>query len=76
MANIEGMANKFIVMKNDDVIKYLPDEALNKLHMIQDIIEFNRSLEGKSSNTYLVINTDEDYADQVIDIMKKNGHWG
>lgn len=30
----------------------------------------------KGNNTYLAINTDEPYAEQIIEIMKQHGHWG
>jgi len=34
-------------------------------------IKFNK----KPSNQYLVINIDEPYAGEVIEILKKNRHW-
>lgn len=76
MANLEGIANKFIVIKNDDVEKYLNFKGRVTLNCAIEVIEDGRSVDGKKNNTYLVINTDEPYADEVIEIMKKNGHWG
>lgn len=31
---------------------------------------------GNNEKTYIVINTDEPYADEIIEIMKRYGHWG
>lgn len=40
-------------------------------------IEEIREAKGKSRyNDYLVINTDEQYASDIIKIMEENGHWG
>lgn len=75
MANTEGMAYKFQVIKGTDIEK-LPHQSIVALgHIVEDILE-NRKAEGKPVNSYLVINTDEPYADEVIEIMKRHGHWG
>ena len=76
MANLEGMKMKFTVIKNEDRELFLSTEDAEKLKEIQKEIAIGRELNGKKSDhTYLVINTDEDYADEVIDILKRNGHW-
>lgn len=76
MANTEGMAFKFSVFKSEDVDKLTHGEKVALGH-IAESIEDNRRTEGKNPrNTYLVINTDEPYADEVIDILKRHGHWG
>ncbi len=78
MANTEGMVLKFVVLKVDD----LKGVALTHPHLINNFneclmkVEELRRLEGKRENNYLVINTDEPYADEVIEIMKLHGHWG
>jgi len=65
-----------IVIKKDDVEKYLSLESENKLNNILKEIECARWLMGKKSdNKYLVINVDEPYAPEIIQILKKNGHW-
>lgn len=77
MANLEGMAMKFTVIKNDDLKTYLDDNDRNTFyHLIEDQIGYTKELEGKTEHTYLVINTDEPYADEVIEILKRHGHWG
>lgn len=68
---------KYTVVKNADLNNYLHPkmkaivlELLEKVHM-------NKWLEeSKKPHTYLVINRDEPYADEVIEIMKRHGHWG
>lgn len=73
---LEGMENKFIVLKREDVDKFLDYEDKAYLGYAHDKVETGRALEGKKSNTYIVINTDEPYIEEVIEILKKNGHWG
>lgn len=70
------MKLKFIVIKKDDADKYLNEKGQETLNGILDIIFDSRSMDGKKINKYLVINTDEPYADEVIEILKSNGHWG
>ena len=72
---LEGMQMKFTVLKNDDILNLEPD-SLSALDRVVGEIMDNRKAEGKKSNTYLVINTDEPYAAEVIEIMKSHGHWG
>lgn len=77
MANTEGMTHKFLVLKTDDVDMYLTPTERNQLSVIFKTIEDARKYIGKKPfNNYLVINTDESYVDEVIEIMKHNGHWG
>jgi hypothetical protein len=67
---------KFAVIKNDDAEKYLNTKGQESLNGILETIADSRSMDGKKNNEYLVINTDEPYADEVIEILKRNGHWG
>lgn len=76
MANTEGMKITHVVLKNADIEKMNMEKQAN-LSEIQLDIARKRKEEGKRGfPKYLVINTDEPYADEVIDILKKNGHWG
>ncbi|MBG9549774.1 hypothetical protein ABE25_13365 [Cytobacillus firmus] len=70
------MKMKFTVLKNDDINRYLDEKAKIELSASTAAIQQLRAIEGKKVNTYLVINTDEPYADEVIEIMKRHGHWG
>ncbi|WP_313413157.1 hypothetical protein [Sedimentibacter sp.] len=77
MTNLKGgNLDKFTVLKNDDIAKYLSPLAKHRLQQLLDVIYRCRTNDNKLLNTYLVINTDEPYADEVIEILKKNGHWG
>ena len=72
-----GGLKKFVVLKIEDIEEYLPKVAQLQLKMVQVRIECSRVLDFKSiDNEYLVINVDEPYAPEIIEILKKNGHWG
>lgn len=75
MANLEGISHKYTVFKNED-LKKLPLTIQTQIQLAGDMIVHNRIGEGKSENMYLVINTDESYANEVIEILKLHGHWG
>lgn len=68
---------KFTVIKNEDVEQFLNGYQRKMLIDILGTIQKGRAISDKEvNNFYLVINTDEPYANEVIDIMKKNNHWG
>lgn len=68
---------KFLVLKWDDIYLYLTGEEYKQLDKLMGKIEEAREAEGKERcNDYLVINTDESYALDIVEIMKANGHWG
>lgn len=74
-----GDFDKFTVIKNDDIDRHLEDEDKEMLERILLRIGFyRRNLDNKKNehNTYVVINTDEPYIGEIVDILKKNGHWG
>ncbi|WP_240455750.1 hypothetical protein [Virgibacillus sp. Bac332] len=76
MSNLNGIQMKYIVVKNEDIEKYLNKSDKQLFTNCVGQIQMSREIEGRDNPTYLVINTDELYADEVIDIMKKHGHWG
>lgn len=76
-----GGLNKFIIINRDDLAIYIPEFGRvwfdNLLKSITGAICIGRNADGKKiGNEYLVINTDEPYAGEIIEIMKRNGHWG
>ncbi|KWX71599.1 hypothetical protein AMQ84_27135 [Paenibacillus riograndensis] len=75
MANLQGMDKKFFIAKKADVDNL--DESNRHLfrYILNEIFK-RRQAAGKKENTYIMINTDEPYADEVIEILKRNGHWG
>ncbi|MBX4152423.1 hypothetical protein K1X09_34565 [Paenibacillus lautus] len=73
------MKNKFIVLKSEDAEKYLTTSEKYELVGMFEAIDAGRKKDGKtpaSDNTYVVINTDEPYFNEVLAIMKEHGHWG
>jgi hypothetical protein len=71
------MKMKYIILKNEDIEKYVPKFMVNTLEDICKHIEAGRREDGKKpKNTYIVINMDEPYALEVIEILKRHGHWG
>ena len=67
---------KYVVIKIEDINNFLKAEELVTLVILVDKILNNRKAIGKKDNEYLVINTDEPYAEKVVDILKEHGHWG
>ncbi|MDG0053035.1 hypothetical protein MMB75_05030 [Paenibacillus sp. P2(2022)] len=77
MSELAGMKVKFTVIKNEDAENYLDDRDKSELSRILWKIQEFRHLNGKPAlNTYLVVNTDETYAADIVRIMQANNHWG
>lgn len=77
----EGFERKYTILNEKDYHKYVPDGAKEEFHAvfgnICDWIEDGRTKDGKKPyNNYIVINIDEPYIDEIIEVMKRNGHWG
>jgi hypothetical protein len=72
-----GALRKFIVIKEADAIEYLNYDEKVALEVILVKINNKRAEnQRKCDNEYFVINTDEPYAGEIIEILKRNGHWG
>ena len=56
---------KYVVIKVDDVLKYLTYEDRMKLGDIFQKVEKSRKKNGKGINDYLVVNRNEEYAAKV-----------
>lgn len=77
---LEGLEQKYTVLKIEDINKYLDVFTANELAIELDrassLIEHGREKEGKKPyNSYIVINTDEPYINEIIEIMKRHGHF-
>jgi hypothetical protein len=75
----EAVARK--LLKQGDYQKYVHEELKEKFELIfgevLDTIEQGRVKDGKHPfNNYVVINLDEPYIDEIVEIMKRHGHWG
>lgn len=75
MPNLEGMKNKFLVIKRDYIKS---EQAKKQAELLCEYADAQRVIQTGKVNpaTYLVINTDEPYTNEVIDILKRYGHWG
>lgn len=77
MPELAGMKVKFTILKNEDINKYLDEREKSDLSRILWKVQELRLLDGKPPlNTYLVVNTDEIYAADIVRIMQANNHWG
>lgn len=77
MSNLEGFKRDYIVFKHDEYDKVsTPTEMNHVVNISHKIGKYREQIGKKSNNEYLVINTDEPYAEEVIEIMKRHGHWG
>lgn len=60
-----------IVIKKDDIFKYLTEKQRVKLGEFLGFIDVGRHMDGKDMiNTYYVVNTDEPYAEEVYRIIE------
>lgn len=75
MTNIDEMKITHTVIKDIDIEKYLDKTDQAVFQVCVDQIKIGRALEGRGNNKYIVINTDEIYANEVAEIMRENGHW-
>lgn len=72
-----GDFSKFIVIKSEDANRYLTEFEKGTLaHLCTRLEQGRRNESKKTDNRYLVINTDEPYAEEIVQILKRNGHWG
>lgn len=69
------MGQKYVVLKLEDCNKYLDDLGQMALDLICQTIVDGRYEDGKKFNEYIVINKDENYINDIINVLKNNGHW-
>ncbi|MGG3452151.1 hypothetical protein [Domibacillus aminovorans] len=77
---LEGRERRYTVTNEKDIEKYVPKPLKEKLDIVMDgvsaWVEDGRVRDGKKPyNSYIVINVDEPYANEVIEIMERHGHW-
>lgn len=66
--------NTHIVIKRDDIKKYLSVRQLNNLQDVLNTIMNGREKDGKNRcNEYYICNVDEHYSDKVLDVILKGG---
>ena len=68
--------NKYFIIKQEDMIKHASEQDRIDLARILKNIRISRYKFNKNtSNKYLVINVDESYAEDVVEILRNNNHW-
>lgn len=66
----EYKENTHTVIKNEDIRKYLTVKEISQLVNILANISSGRRADGKNpENTYYICNTDEPYADKVLEAI-------
>jgi hypothetical protein len=77
MAYEDEMQDKYMVIKYEDAQVHLSVEEKSLLAKMFTKVAEGRKYQGKKlTNTYVVVNTDEPYIADVVDVLKRNGHWG
>lgn len=74
-----GDFNKFFAIKRSDIERYATNQEridLENLLIDISIAKYRDTGKGNAGKKYLVINIDEPYAPEIVEILKKNGHWG
>lgn len=70
------MQIKYLVVKHEDIQKWVPMWYQERvLDVILDTVKDGREIDGKKENSYIVINMDEPYIQEIIDVMRRHGHW-
>ena len=64
--------NKFLVLKSEDIEKYLDSYLKDQLDSVTAVIEDSRKEVGKKTNSYIVVNEDEPYAEVVWKLIEIN----
>lgn len=65
------MKAKFLVMKIASISGSLDLDEQSLFHKLLRKISGNQ----KEGHRYIVVNMDEPYIEEVIEVLKRNGHW-
>jgi hypothetical protein len=79
MSDLDKLQCKYLVLKWKDIdisFGYSHDHRSQLNDLIERVEEYREDIGKPATNKYIVINTDEPYIQEIIDIMKKHGHWG
>ncbi|MGE7091660.1 hypothetical protein ACQKII_09455 [Lysinibacillus sp. NPDC048646] len=77
---LEGKSRKYTILSHKDLNKYIDPFTQNEMWIMLDRIAGNiedgREKDGKKPfNSYITINTDEPFINEIIDVLKKHGRW-
>jgi hypothetical protein len=71
------MEMKHVAYKKSDILRIKDPTVLEALAVFEDAYEQSRAEQGKNPcPVYLVINTDEPYINEIIDVLRRNNNWG
>jgi len=71
MKTFEIKKGTHIVIKIEDAEEYLTESEARFLNSILDKIDRGRKAYHKKKNEYLIVNTDEPYANKVMQVIKE-----
>jgi hypothetical protein len=76
---LEGRERRYTVLNERDIRKYGTNKQIEVMNeAIDDVlvnVEIGRRGDGKKPyNSYIIINVDEPYIDEIIGVMKRHGH--
>ena len=66
---VDDLEEKFLVLKYADIYAALSDYELRIFKRMVACVGEYRASQGKAKHQYVVINLDEPYADQVVELM-------
>ncbi|PGX99898.1 hypothetical protein COE15_14575 [Bacillus cereus] len=77
---LEGRERRYTVINERDLEKYVDlskrEEFRQTLDEVLGDIEDGRMCDDKKAyNSYIVINTDEPYISEIVEVMKRYGHF-
>jgi hypothetical protein len=61
---------KYLVVKHDDLTKYLHAENLAYLAALMETVKKRRAEDGKKDNQYVIVNQDEPYSEKVWKLIE------
>jgi hypothetical protein len=76
---LEGRERRYTVLNKKDIKKYATAKQIETLNeALDDVlvnVEFGRREDGKKAyNSYIIINVDEPYIDEIVAVMRRHGH--
>ncbi|MGN4759913.1 hypothetical protein ACTFRK_29255 [Bacillus cereus group sp. MYBK227-2] len=77
---LEGRERRYTVLNEKDLERYVNEERREEFRQILnevlgEIEDGRLSDDKKPYNSYIVINTDEPYINEIIEVMKRHGHF-
>lgn len=71
-----GAKRKHIVLNIADTKGLMTYQKVHLNQVVKAVRDVREALGKNPDNEYIVINIDEPYINEIIEILKKNNHWG